>query len=236
MPARHTSLQNDLLPNSRFEPAALVDERGCRRDIRSNGRIVFPKGFALFETGLAEETSFLRSVRVYCGPQFHRRSVAQVKSGPDVFADALVLLRRTDEARRCNFPDSLSPIQNSFRPSTAPGRGRRARAVPPGSRVCPAAGGLERCPDGYRSAKSQGKSKSAKSRKLPSHNEFCNFTADCAGHAFTPDSSRYLNCPSNLIGHDDPNKPANGRTDNGTPLRLDRSRARNRAANNQKRE
>src|ERR1700722_11375412 len=27
---------------------------------------------------------------------------------------------------------------------------------------------------------------------------------------FTPDSSRYLNCPSNLIGHDHPNKPANG--------------------------
>jgi uncharacterized protein len=28
--------------------------------------------------------------------------------------------------------------------------------------------------------------------------------------AFTPDSSRYLNCSSNLIGHDHPNKPANG--------------------------
>jgi hypothetical protein len=64
MPARHTSLQNDLFPRSRFEPVALVDERGCRRDIRSNGWIVFPKEFALFETGPAEETSFLRSVRI----------------------------------------------------------------------------------------------------------------------------------------------------------------------------
>jgi hypothetical protein len=31
-----------------------------------------------------------------------------------------------------------------------------------------------------------------------------------AGNAFTSDSSRYLNYPSNLIGHDHPNKPANG--------------------------
>jgi hypothetical protein len=29
--------------------------------------------------------------------------------------------------------------------------------------------------------------------------------------AFTPDSSRYLNCSSNLIGHDHLNKPANGK-------------------------
>ena len=31
-----------------------------------------------------------------------------------------------------------------------------------------------------------------------------------AMRAFTPRSSRTLNCPSNLIGHDHPNKPANG--------------------------
>jgi hypothetical protein len=44
---------------------------------------------ALSKTGPAEETGFLRSVRIL-SPQFHRRSFAQVKSGPDVFADALV--------------------------------------------------------------------------------------------------------------------------------------------------
>jgi hypothetical protein len=37
-----------------------------------------------------------------------------------------------------------------------------------------------------------------------------------AANAFTFDSSRYLNCPSNLIGHDHPNKPANGVGNNGT--------------------
>jgi len=51
--------------------------------------------------GPAEETSFLRSVRI-SGPQFHRRSKAQVKSGPDVFADALVPQAGAD-ARRSGF-------------------------------------------------------------------------------------------------------------------------------------
>src|SRR5665647_1133993 len=40
--------------------------------------------------------------------------------------------------------------------------------------------------------------------------------AGCAEDAFTFDSSRYLNCPSNLTGHDHPNKPANGVGNNGT--------------------
>jgi len=39
MPARHTSLQDDLLLEADFNRKALVDERGCRRDIRSNGWI-----------------------------------------------------------------------------------------------------------------------------------------------------------------------------------------------------
>jgi hypothetical protein len=47
------------------------------------------EGLALSKTGPAEETGFLRSVRVplprsFTGPK------AQVKSDPDVFADALV--------------------------------------------------------------------------------------------------------------------------------------------------
>jgi hypothetical protein len=45
--------------------------------------------FALSKTGPAEETSFLRSVRI---PEIRSFTgiLAQVKSGPDVFADALV--------------------------------------------------------------------------------------------------------------------------------------------------
>jgi hypothetical protein len=35
MPARHTSPRYGLLTKSRFQQVALVDERGCRRDIRS---------------------------------------------------------------------------------------------------------------------------------------------------------------------------------------------------------
>src|SRR6185437_11487944 len=89
MPARHTSLKDVSLLEADFNPGALVDERGCRRDIRSNGWIVLSKGFALRKTGPAEETGFLRSVRI-SGPQFHRALAPAVKSGPDVFADALV--------------------------------------------------------------------------------------------------------------------------------------------------
>jgi len=36
------------------------------------------------------------------------------------------------------------------------------------------------------------------------------FTVIRAENAFTPRSSRYLNYPSNFIGHGHPNKPANG--------------------------
>jgi hypothetical protein len=43
--------------------------------------------------GPAEETGFLRSVRICFGPQFHPVTVCPVRSGPDVFADALVLSR-----------------------------------------------------------------------------------------------------------------------------------------------
>jgi hypothetical protein len=39
---------------------------------------------------------------------------------------------------------------------------------------------------------------------------FCDFTVIHAANAFTPRSSRYLNYPSNFIGHGHPNKPANG--------------------------
>jgi hypothetical protein len=90
MPARHTSLQDIPLLEAVSNPAALVDERGCRRDIRSNGWIVLSMGSPFAKIGPAEEKSFLRSVRLPRDSQFHRHSLAQVKSGPDVFADALV--------------------------------------------------------------------------------------------------------------------------------------------------
>jgi hypothetical protein len=88
MPARHTSLQDGLLLEADFTPEALVDERGCRRDIRSNGWIAFEE-FAL-QNGPAEETSFLRSVRILRSAISPGPQSLHVKSDPDVFADALV--------------------------------------------------------------------------------------------------------------------------------------------------
>jgi hypothetical protein len=93
MPARHTSLQDVSLLEADCTPEALVDERGCRRDIRSNGWIVLSRG-SPFKGSLFENRSGRRNrfssfgadlkVRNFIGPK------AQVKSGPDVFADALV--------------------------------------------------------------------------------------------------------------------------------------------------
>jgi hypothetical protein len=150
MPARHTSLQRGLLLEADFKLPALVDERGCRRDIRSNGWIVLAMGSPFARTGPAEETSFLRSVRVSRDSQFHRLPSLkpalrpEVKSDPDVFADALVPLSR----RRC----PALPISQILIPATDAfvhgGGGHAGRD----------------CPDGYRFAKRHGKPKSAKPR------------------------------------------------------------------------
>src|SRR5580698_2126007 len=103
MPARHTSLQVIPLLGADFKPAALVDERGCRRDIRSNGWIVLPKGSLFRKTVRQKKRVFF----VRCGsndPQFHGALKAEVKSGPDVFADALVPPAGADDARRLRLP------------------------------------------------------------------------------------------------------------------------------------
>jgi hypothetical protein len=47
-------------------------------------------------------------------------------------------------------------------------------------------------------------------RGKPANKALPDFSADRAERAFTSRSSRTLNCPSNLIGHDRLNKPANG--------------------------
>ena len=48
------------------------------------------EGFALLENRSGRRNKFSSFGADLRGPQFHRRSKAQVKSGPDVFADALV--------------------------------------------------------------------------------------------------------------------------------------------------
>ncbi|HEY2213355.1 MAG TPA: hypothetical protein VGH62_17410, partial [Bradyrhizobium sp.] len=75
---------------------------------------------------------------------------------------------------------------------------------------CSAWRGSERCGNGYRFPKPQGKPNPANVRNPLRHRHFCKLLATPCGRAFTPRSSRYLNCPSNLIGHDHLNKPANG--------------------------
>ena len=57
MPARHKSLQDDLLLEADSIRTALVDERGCRRDIRSNGWIVLSRS-SLFENRSGRRNRF----------------------------------------------------------------------------------------------------------------------------------------------------------------------------------
>jgi hypothetical protein len=111
-----------------------------------------------------------------------------VKSGPDVFADALVPIAEVSSGV-FDFP----------KPNTRHRQSLRARA---------ADAAFVR--NGYRSAKSHGKPNLAIGRQGPQNKGLRDFAADGAAFTFTSRSSRYLNCPSNLIGHAHLNKPANG--------------------------
>jgi hypothetical protein len=72
-----------------------------------------------------------------------------------------------------------------------------------------------RC-NGYRCTKRHGKPVFTNRHLSLQDRHFCDSMSACPPRAFTPRSSRYLNCPSNLIGHDQSNKPANGVGNNGT--------------------
>jgi hypothetical protein len=58
-------------------------------------------------------------------------------------------------------------------------------------------------------AKQQGKP-NPQNGENPRKAAFSHIRPSTRRRAFTTDSSRCLNCPSNLIGHDHPDKPANG--------------------------
>jgi hypothetical protein len=78
-----------LLPKATFKPAALVDERGCRRDIRSNGCTVIFRQGSLWRKAVRQkkEVFFIGAdpkVRNFTG------ALCRLRFGPDVFADALV--------------------------------------------------------------------------------------------------------------------------------------------------
>jgi hypothetical protein len=68
----------------------------------------------------------------------------------------------------------------------------------------------DHCGDGYRFAKRQGKPNSATPTAIQQNQRFRIFGKVRGANPFRFDSSRTLNCSSNLIGHDHPDKPANG--------------------------
>jgi hypothetical protein len=89
MPARHKSLQDDLL----FEADFKSDSSGRRKRVSARHQVKRPdrtfEGFVLFENRSGRRnkfSSFGADLRSAISPAVF----AQVKSGPDVFADALV--------------------------------------------------------------------------------------------------------------------------------------------------
>jgi hypothetical protein len=100
MPARHTSPQDDLLLEADFESWLWSTKEGVGETSGQTAGSLFGE-FALLKTGPAEETSFLRSVRIL------RSAISQgpkprLKSDPDVFADALVQCSVARSARHTN--------------------------------------------------------------------------------------------------------------------------------------
>jgi len=81
MPARRWSPKDDRFEQKRVRSESPTDERGCRRDIRSNGWIELWMAFVPFEAGAAEETGFLRSLRIRSSVRsFILAASAEVKS------------------------------------------------------------------------------------------------------------------------------------------------------------
>ena len=89
MPARHKSLQDGLLSKKQILIGRLWSTKEGVGETSGQTAGSYLEGVRSFKAGPAEETGFLRSVRNLCsaispGPK------PNVKSGPDVFADALV--------------------------------------------------------------------------------------------------------------------------------------------------
>jgi hypothetical protein len=197
MPARHTSFGG-----SAFRSGLNSESSGRRKRVSARHQVKrldrISKGVP-FKTGPAEETGFLRSVRTsleirnFAGP--HEPGL---KSGPDVFADALVprntLVPWPAPRSSAPFPSQLHFRESAdAEPAWRAGDVAAMVIVPPNGRV---------------------------NRTSPLAVASCaaviSAISPAAGakRAFTPRSSRTLNCPSKLIGHGDPDKPANGVRDN----------------------
>src|SRR6266404_1402752 len=86
MPARQKSLKNNLLSK-----LIKSDGSGRRKRVSARHQVKrLDRAFEEFENRSGRRNQFSSFGADPLAPQFHRRSLSQVKSGPDVFADALV--------------------------------------------------------------------------------------------------------------------------------------------------
>jgi hypothetical protein len=143
---------------------------------------VFSIELALAKTGSAEERSFLHR----CGskaPQFHRRLAGW---------DLVLTCSPTPSFPARALPPGAFPkiLKHPFR-------------LPHGFMPAYVAPMVIALPNGT-------VNRIRESHGNPANKRFCDFATGGAPNPFRFDSSQSLNCSSNLIGHDHPNKPANG--------------------------
>ena len=222
---------------------ALVDERGCRRDIRSNGWIDFRKG-SLFQNRSGRRNKFSSFgaeslLRNFIGPK------ARLKSGPDVFADALVPrnvpvprnVSRSPERFAFRLPRLRCRAFRSFQILYMPvpiARGpwpgcRRSRSCPrpvaarfanPSLELLQSTGSSVCADDDARETRDVAMVIVVRNGRVNRTSRLLTCCCGTGTSAIPHRSAREarlhpvhrdtLNCPSNLIGHDHPNKPANG--------------------------
>ena len=132
MPARHTSLQDGLLLEADSVRRLWSTKEGVGETSGQTAGSNF-RGVRSSKAGPAEETSFLRSVRILQVRNF-TGALQPVKSGPDVFADALVplksarLLPRRLRSPRLPFRRTLaSNLVTTSRPEGEAAPKRRVR-------------------------------------------------------------------------------------------------------------
>ena len=155
-------------------------------------------------------------------PSFPRNAPIAGASGVRRQSPPPSLIVRGRRLFRFRLAPGASSLANSV--SAAPSVSESAAAVArrpslaafgPGSGGCgPPGGGRWRrrpCCNGYRCTKPHGKPNVTIGNFSLCRRHFCDFAFGGTRRAFTSRSSRTLNCPSNLIGHDHPNnRPENG--------------------------
>ena len=121
MPARRRNLQDRSARRSRPDPLRLRSTKEGVGETSGQTAGSNLKRLRCGEADPAEETGFLRSVRIRCSVRsFTKARLPKVRFGPDVFADALVLYGQR-RGPACSLKSPLDPLAKSIICNRVPG-------------------------------------------------------------------------------------------------------------------